>query len=145
MGRDLVLFLYPPSALALDFADAAALSPHPPLSNDMTSTQVLTHRRTLPSKINVPEVAERQAATLVGYIKKYTISQEVLRTNPTKMAELLATHQASTHPNIMKGTNPHHSRIQDVDRLLEDYNKALCQEPATFEECVPPLHIYPSI
>ena len=94
------------------------------------------------SQINIKEVAERQAATLVDYVKKFTICQDVLRTDPTKMTEMLAAHAASPDPSVVKQPNPYHFKAEEVDHLLEQYNSVLRQEPASYEEYVPLFYFH---
>jgi len=88
------------------------------------------------SPTDLKQLAEIQATTLIGFMKKGQISQDVLRTDPTKMKAMLADHTASTHPNIIKDLNPYHFKGAEVDHILEQYGNILSQEPASYEEWV---------
>jgi hypothetical protein len=70
------------------------------------------------------------------------MSQDVLRTDPTKMKSMLADHAASTHPNIIKDLNPYHFKGMEVDHILDQYDNILSQEPTGYEEWVQLLYFY---
>ena len=110
------------------------------LNSDIMVAQSL--QRAASPTHDLKQLAESQATTLIGYMKKCQISQDVLRTDPTKMKAMLADHTASTHSNIIKDLNPHHFKGAEVDHILEQYGNILSQEPASYEEWVYLLYFY---